>query len=348
MRTVLVGAYAGLAAGAKYIGTLFLPFALGAIMLIPSPRAERRLSRVLTVAGVAILIFVLIELPALRHLAQLRRGVYYEYAHATQGHDVPLPVSLTYGGLHLTESLWPGLGLTLLLLALLGLAAPFLAPPERRMPLALIAGFALLWYALHELAPLKPYPDVTRYMLPLAPLLAILATSFFYGLFKRRDSRAIIAVVVVVAAAIPALWTSVRINGGGQDPRAVVPQILAATGARVATDRYTARFSRRGLAATDGADRRYRGHGKSCLRPLQELCGAQGQGVAASLRLLSKAERATPSRRVERTPDARLFQPCAQDRRHGRQCRKAPADSAAIAAAAPEFKVRLIDRRPKT
>ena len=73
----------------------------------------------LTVAGVAILIFVLIELPALRHLAQLRRGVYYEYAHATQGHDVPLPVSLTYGGLHLTESLWPGLGLTLLLLGLL-------------------------------------------------------------------------------------------------------------------------------------------------------------------------------------------------------------------------------------
>ena len=87
------------------------------------------------------------------------------------------------------------------------------------MPLVLIAGFTLLWHAVHELAPLKPYPDVTRYMLPLAPLLAILATSFFYELFRRRDRRAIIAAVVVAAAAIPALVTSVRINGGGQDPR---------------------------------------------------------------------------------------------------------------------------------
>ena len=144
------------------------------------------------------------------------------------------------------------------------------------MPLALIAGFALLWYALHELAPLKPYPDVTRYMLPLAPLLAILATSFFYGLFKRRNFRAIIAAVVVVAAAIPALWTSVRINGGGQDPRAVVPQILAATGARIATDRYAdyrrlranwrGRHTWTGIATTATGAMRRRGQGVAASR----------------------------------------------------------------------------------
>jgi 4-amino-4-deoxy-L-arabinose transferase-like glycosyltransferase len=145
LRALLVGVYAGLAAGAKYIGTLFFPFALAALYFVPGPHAERRLSRLFTVAGVAILIFVLIELPALRNLTQLRRGIYYEYTHATHGHDVPLPISITYGGLHLTEGLWPGLGMTLLVLGLLGLAAPFLAPPERRMPLGLIAGFALFW-----------------------------------------------------------------------------------------------------------------------------------------------------------------------------------------------------------
>lgn len=85
MRALLVGVYAGLAAGAKYIGTLFLPFALAALYFVPDPHAERRLSRLFTVAGVAILIFVLIELPALRNLAQLRRGIYYEYTHATHG-----------------------------------------------------------------------------------------------------------------------------------------------------------------------------------------------------------------------------------------------------------------------
>ena len=168
------------------------------------------------------------------------------------------------------ESLWPGLGLTLLVLGLLGLAAPFLAPPERRMPLALIAGFTLLWYAVHELAPLKPYPDVTRYMLPLAPLLAILATSFFYELFRRRDRRAVIAAVIVAAAAIPALVTSVRINGGGQDPRAVVPQILAATGERIVIDRHTDYDASREFVGEPwlrptAQDRRHRGHGKSRL-----------------------------------------------------------------------------------
>jgi hypothetical protein len=34
-----------------------------------------------------------------------------------------------------------------------------------------IAAFAVLWYAVHELSPLKPFPNFARYMLPLAPLL---------------------------------------------------------------------------------------------------------------------------------------------------------------------------------
>ena len=42
-RAILLGAYAGLAAGAKYIGALFLPFALAAILLISGPGSERRL-----------------------------------------------------------------------------------------------------------------------------------------------------------------------------------------------------------------------------------------------------------------------------------------------------------------
>jgi 4-amino-4-deoxy-L-arabinose transferase-like glycosyltransferase len=237
-RAVLLGVFAGLAAGSKYIGLLFLPFALAAIWFVPGPGAERRGQRMLTVAGIAGLVFFLIEIPALRHLTRLRNGVSYELGHAALGHDVPLPIWLTFGGLHLTQSLWPGLGVPLLVLGLIGLAAPLLAPPERRMPLALIACFSLIWYAVHETTPLKPYPDVSRYMLTLAPLLIILATSFLYELLVRRDRRGIVAAIVVVAAAIPALLTSLRINGTDQDPRAVVPQILAATGARLAIDRY--------------------------------------------------------------------------------------------------------------
>ena len=44
LRALLTGVYAGLAGGAKYIGTLFLPFALAAIWFMPGPRGERRLA----------------------------------------------------------------------------------------------------------------------------------------------------------------------------------------------------------------------------------------------------------------------------------------------------------------
>jgi Dolichyl-phosphate-mannose-protein mannosyltransferase len=249
-RALRLGALAGLAAGAKYVGALFLLFAVAAILLVPSPEAEKRRRRALTVAGSAVIVFMLIELPVFAHLDQLRAGFGYEVNHAMVGHDVPLPLSLTFGGFHLSESLWPGLGPALLGLGLLGLTAPLFAPPPRRLPLALMASFALLWYAVHEITPLKPYPDSARYMLPLAPLLCILAAAFVHELLARRDRLAIIAAGTVIAAAMPALGTSIRANGAAVDPRAVVPAIVAATGLRVATDRYADYDTSRPLLGT--------------------------------------------------------------------------------------------------
>lgn len=237
-RAVLLGVLIGLAAGAKYIGAVMLPFAVVAIVLIPTPGPKRRLARALTVAGMAIATFLIVELPALRHLARFSHGMTFEFGHSLKGHDVPLPLNLTWGVFHLSQSLLANLGLPLLVLGLIGLAAPLIAPSERRMPLVLIASFAVFWYAIHEASPLKPYPDFARYMLPLAPLLAILATSFIYELLARRDRLGMVAAVTVMVAAIPALWISVRTNGAIEDPRAVIPPILAATGARMATDRY--------------------------------------------------------------------------------------------------------------
>ena len=307
-----------------------------------------------TVAGVAILIFVLIELPALRHLAQLRRGIHSEYTHATHGHDVPLPISITYGGLHLAESLWPGLGLTV--------ARAWAARPRRAVPraagaphaaCALIAGFALLWYAVHELAPLKPYPDVSRYMLPMAPLLAILATSFVYELFRRRDRRAIIAAVIVAAAAIPALVTSVRINGGrpirARWCRKSSPQ-LASASPSIATPIPTPRANF---------------IGEPWLRPTPDLPTSQSRQISsmtasgATLPRKDRVSRPTGSyyRRLNALPHLDVsngrptlgyFNPVLRIVALDGNIERLQQISAAITAAAPEFKVRLIDRKPKT
>ncbi|MGB2933435.1 MAG: glycosyltransferase family 39 protein [Methyloceanibacter sp.] len=237
-RAALLGLFTGLAAGSKYVGGLMLPFAVAAILLVPTPGPERRLLRAATVTGGTIVTFLLVMIPAIRRMNRWQSGMSFEFGHALQGHDVPLPLALTGGMFHLRESLWPGLGAGLLVLGLIGLAAPLIAPRERRMPLALIASFTLLWYCMHEVSPLKPYPDFARYMLPLAPLLAILAASFVYELLSRRDRLGLAAAIVLVLAAVPALVTSLRTNASGDDPRAVVPPILAATGSRVATDRY--------------------------------------------------------------------------------------------------------------
>jgi hypothetical protein len=238
-RAILLGLLAGLAAGSKYIGMLFLPFAAIAILLVPTPGPERRLLRVTTVTAISIGTFLLIMLPAIRRLDRWRRGINFELVHSIHGHDVPLPLSVTWGLFHLRESLWPGLGTPLFALGLIGLAAPLVAARERRMPLLLIASFTLLWYLIHEATPLKPFPDFSRYMLPLVPLLVILGSSFIYELLSRFDRRGVIAAIAVLLAAVPALSMSLRTNSPDVDPRTIVPPIVAASGARVIFARYS-------------------------------------------------------------------------------------------------------------
>ena len=91
-----------------------------------------------------------------------------------------------HAGVFICVKVGAGLGWPLLILGLLGLATPWLVPPERRRPLLVISLFALLWYAVHEVSPLKHYPGFARYMLPLAPLLVILGSAFIYEQAKRR------------------------------------------------------------------------------------------------------------------------------------------------------------------
>jgi hypothetical protein len=225
-----------------------LPFAI-AFLLLDAPANEDRRAR-LALAGLvalpALAVFALIELPAFVDYSRFHVSLDSNLLHAAYGHDVRLPVTLTLGVFHLRQSLLPSLGLPLLILGLLGLAAPWLAPPERRRPLLVIALFALLWYAAHELSPLKPYPGFVRYMLPLAPLLVILGRAFIYELARRRFERAAsawLAAAVLLVAALPALYLSLRINGPAQEnPRSVISALDFGNDGRTAFDNYT-RFS---------------------------------------------------------------------------------------------------------
>ena len=203
-RGVLLGAAIGCAAAAKYIGAVLLPFSV-VLLLLASCFDDRgsRIKFIGLVTVVAATVFLLVELPVFWSRAISSRCPRRIGSRGARSRCAA-PVILTYGLFHLRESLLPGLGWPLLTLGMLGLTTPIWAPPERRQGLLVIAGFALVWYAIHELTPLKPFPGFARYTLPLAPLLIILGAAFIRELSERYTSREgdLLAAVIVVIAAL--------------------------------------------------------------------------------------------------------------------------------------------------
>jgi 4-amino-4-deoxy-L-arabinose transferase-like glycosyltransferase len=243
-RSLMLGGAIGLAAAAKYVAFIAVPFAVVFLLLDASAKDRRvrlALSGLVTLSALAV--SAVIELPALVDYGQFQASLDGNLVHAAYGHDVRLPLSLTFGVFHLRHSLLPSLGWPLLILGLLGLATPWLAPPERRRPLMVISLFALLWYAAHEISPLKPYPGFVRYMVPVAPLLVILGGTFIYELARRRmqiTASASLAAAVLLVAALPALYLSLRINGPAQEnPRSVISAFDFDNNGRIAFDSYT-------------------------------------------------------------------------------------------------------------
>jgi hypothetical protein len=245
-RTIALGAMIGLAAGSKYVGgLLLLPYAL--VVMISSGCNNEPIRARLTRAAIAALtagcVFVIIEAPALLDPNNFFTEIRSEAHRAMKGHSdsISLPITLTWGIFHLQGSLWLGLGPPLTVLGIIGLAAPFFACSERRQPLAVIAGFALLWYLGHEVTPLRPYPDFARYMVPLVPLLMILGAAFIneWAERYRTGTGAAVATVVLLAAAVPGAWLSFRINVGAfDDPRRLLPEIVANAPGRLIIDSY--------------------------------------------------------------------------------------------------------------
>ena len=254
-RALLLGLAAGLAATAKYLGIVLVPFAVVALLLgLPSLAWRERLRLAGTVILVALAVIVLLQLPALWDLRHYGSAVYGNLRQAEVGAGVRVPLALGHGLFHLRHSLLPGLGAPLLALCLLGFAALFLAPPERRKPLMVIAAFAALWLVAHEASPFRPFPNFERHMVPLAPFLIILGTAFVYELGQRRfpSWSAPVAALAIVAAATPALYASLRIAGAPEeDLRLNTAEIVLRDTPNAAFDNYT-RFRKVGQSAGHG------------------------------------------------------------------------------------------------
>ena len=255
-RALLLGIAAGLAASAKYVAIMLGPFAVLVLFIGLAPQVERRerLRLCLIVIVAATATFALVQSPALWDFGRYGPTVLASMNQAEEGARVRVPLALSHGVFNLRESLLPGLGSPLFILGLLGFAAPFIAPRDRRKPLLVIAAFTLLWLAAHELSPLKPY-NFERYMVPVAPLFVILGAAFVYELAERLlpEWSGAVAAVTIVVAALPALYVSYRIAGSPEeDLRAMVPQVVLEDRPDAAFDRYTQFNHRRGQIAMHG------------------------------------------------------------------------------------------------
>jgi len=243
-RAIALGAAIGLAGSAKYVGgLLLLPYALIVTIIFGRAAAiDARLMHAGITALTAVVLFGLVEVPGFFAADQFLADLTVQFHHAANGHfDIALPIALTRGFFHLRESLWRELGPPLTIISLLGVVTPFIATGERRRPLAVIVGFALVWYLAHEISPLKPAPDFARYMVPLATLLVILAASFVNELAERYRAGmgSAMASAAVVIAAIPACWLSLCVNVAvADDPRRLLPSIVATATGPVAVDGY--------------------------------------------------------------------------------------------------------------
>ncbi len=240
-RALVFGIMVGLAASAKYVGVILLPVACLLPLIAPpagvSPRhfyAELAWS-----AAAAVAVFALVNAPAFLTPEIFLHGLSTEIAHAATKHIIIWYGWYSYFLFHWTTSLWPGLGPAL---ATAGLAGALLvvadwrgSPPAVRLVLV----FALLWYLMHELSPMKPFMAIERHMTVMGGLFAILAVFLVDRLCRQAPTRwqVAIATCLIAIVAVPAAISTIAI-ARSSDTRSVVERVRATLDGRDAVDWY--------------------------------------------------------------------------------------------------------------
>jgi hypothetical protein len=214
-RALVFGITVGLAASAKYVGAVLLPVACLLPLIAPVTGVSLRnyYAALVWSAGAAIAVFALVNAPAFLTPDIFLHGLGTEITHAVTKHIIVWPGWYSRFLFHWTTSLWPGLGPTL---ALAGLAGALLVVTDWRASspaIRLVLVFALLWYLMHELSPMKPFMAIERHMTVMAGLFAILAIYLVDRLFRpvARPWRAAIATAIVAIVAAPAAVSTIAI-----------------------------------------------------------------------------------------------------------------------------------------
>ena len=191
---LLSGLFAGLAAGTKYNAGLVI---LSPIVAHLISHKARPILRIISPKMWAVLItgaagFLIGTPGAILNYGRFSRDFAYEVLHARTGHGLVFIQTGNGFVYHIMHSLWPGMGLPLLILGGIGI----LYALYRRRPsdLALMA-FAVVYFAVISLAQVR----FARYTIPLLPVMAVLGARPIADLLGVRHwaVRSLAAIVLV-------------------------------------------------------------------------------------------------------------------------------------------------------
>jgi len=258
-RALAFGLLVGLATSAKYIGVVLLPLACVVPLIAPVTDVRRYYASLAWSGGTAVAVFALINAPALLMPEIFLHGLNTEIVHALSNHIIVWHGWYSHFLFHWTMSLWPGLGPAL---AMTGLVAALLVVASWRSSapaIRLVLVFAVLWYFMHELSPMKPFMAIERHMTVMSGLFAVLAVDLVARLCRQAPAiwRPALATCAIGILAVPAAISTLAIaRSAPHDTRVMVERVRAALDGRDAVDWY-ATFPAYGhyppLSAIDGA-----------------------------------------------------------------------------------------------
>ncbi len=279
---VWLGLATGLAFSAHYKAVLLVPLYLIAPfvgMLAPrvdleheatthagnSARRTRTFYTRLGVTGaIAGCVFLAVNWPLLLDPRTFLTGMLFEADHAQIGHDVPIWGLDYWLGFHLLHSLVPGLGAFATILAVGGLGwvvARWRTAPVHDRWLVI---YVLVFYFVPEISPLKPWPDFSRYMLPVVPPLLYFAwkgTEAVAMQFRNSGPRVSIFTAGLAALVLLPAYMSVRlVSGLADDTRTRAAEWLESHPGTAVFESYSGEgTSVRSLVERDAAQWRARG-----------------------------------------------------------------------------------------
>ena len=195
---LLTGIALGLMLSTHYKSAVFM-----LIFLLMHLLELKNLKRTLLMGLVSGLVFLVVNFSLFTEFELFWTDLVYEYDHFKDGHSFPITLGQTFGLFYIRQTFIPELGIVSLIVL-----AFFLIYKREMFKDSIpkwIGLMILIYWLTIEISPNKVHPNISRYALPMVPLLLVLFSSSLDRLPAKFKNAAI--VLVVGMSIYPAMHT---------------------------------------------------------------------------------------------------------------------------------------------